>query len=146
MDVDDGAKPHHPQGAAELIGVGGSCLEDLVHMVDGVLNRGSCEEVLLPQHLDDAFGDDVPHGLDPLLQSGHDLAVDIRRFYVSQEVILGDGVEGLTPDHHNVGPLALLAEHKVGEQRVLSSSAHPVHPPRTSCQRWGEHPSALLPR
>ena len=118
MDVDDDAKAGHPEGRPELLGVDCARLEDLVHMVDGVLDGGAGEEILLPEHMDNALCDGIAHGLDALFQSLNHLLVDVGCLDVPHEIVVGDGIEGLAADGDDGGSFSVLIEDKIREQRL----------------------------
>ena len=126
--VHGGAEFGHPQGGAQFVHVHVAWFEDVVHIFNGVLNRGSGEQLLLAEHVDHSLSDDVTHRSNALLHQRHYLTVHVLRLDVAHKVPIGHSIVGDAANVDLFGNLPFLVKDQVSKQRPTNWITHLVPP------------------
>ena len=106
VHVDDSGETGHPESGSQLIDVHSTWLQDAVHVLYGVFDGSSREQVFLAQQLDDACCDEVAHATNALLEGVDNLSIDVFGCDVAEEVVVWDGVVGRAADVYDLRALA----------------------------------------
>jgi len=118
----------HPQRGAQFIHVHVAWLKNTVHMLDGVLNRGPREQVILAEHVHHPLGDGITQRQDALLDQRHDLAIHVLGLDVTQKVPFWHSIVGDVADVDRFNRLPFFIKDQIGEQRPSHHVAHRTPP------------------